>query len=195
MSGKGKGIAGGVLLGAEVVTMVESIAGLRGAGWYIAGALVGGAGGGVGGYFVEKKTTDGRAPTYMMAGGMALLIPALVLTLNANRYRPTEPTTEDNAPTNTPPADPGTTGGKSASRSNRRDRQEKRANPVHEVNRVMARAPEAVVHPNLVNVNEGKFRVGIPMPNVVPVFTDTERQQYGVKQATEVKMPVVNVRF
>src|SRR5277367_4316737 len=84
----GRGIAGGALLGAEAVTIVESVAGVR-AGWaYGLGALVGAGGGGVGGYFVEQNSSDGKAPAYMLAGGLALFIPALVLTLNGTRYRP-----------------------------------------------------------------------------------------------------------
>ncbi|MEI7893915.1 MAG: hypothetical protein WCI05_12550 [Myxococcales bacterium] len=106
VSPKGKGIAGGALLGAEVVTMVESFIGIR-KGWlYVVGAVVGAGGGGVGGYFVEQASSDGRAPVYMLAGGLALVIPALVLTLNATRYMPDEMATEDRAPTNAPPADP-----------------------------------------------------------------------------------------
>src|SRR3974390_480039 len=62
VSPTGKGIAGGVLLGAEVVTITESLVGVR-AGWaYGVGALVGAAGGGVGGYFVEKGSSGGKAP-------------------------------------------------------------------------------------------------------------------------------------
>src|SRR5580700_7925065 len=78
VSSTGKGITGGALLGAEVVTMVEAIAGVR-SGWaYAIGAIVGAGGGGAGGYFVEHSSTDGKAPTYMLAGGLALVIPAIV---------------------------------------------------------------------------------------------------------------------
>jgi hypothetical protein len=73
------------LLGAEVVTIIESIAGVR-PGWaYAVGAIVGAGGGGVGGYFVEQGSTDGKVPMYMLAGGLALIIPSVVLTLNATR--------------------------------------------------------------------------------------------------------------
>src|SRR2546421_6986453 len=110
VSPTGKGITGGALLGAEVVTIVESLVGVR-AGWaYGVGALVGAGGGGVGGYFVEKGSTDGKAPTYMLAGGLALIIPAVVLVLNATRYVPAEGAVEDNAPT-APAAEPGVPGG------------------------------------------------------------------------------------
>ena len=106
----GKGIAGGALLGAEVVTMVESIAGVHPVWAYAVGAIVGAGGGGVGGYFVEQGSSDGKVPMYMLAGGLALVIPAVVLTLDATRYRPEEGTNEDNAPTG-PAAEPGVPGG------------------------------------------------------------------------------------
>ncbi|MGH7440627.1 MAG: hypothetical protein ACRENE_33465, partial [Polyangiaceae bacterium] len=110
VSPTGKGIAGGALVGAEVVTIVESIAGVR-PGWaYAVGAIVGAGGGGVGGYFVEQGSSDGKVPMYMLAGGLALVIPAVVLTLNATRYMPEAGENEDNAPRG-PAAEPGVPGG------------------------------------------------------------------------------------
>ncbi|MDP9152428.1 MAG: hypothetical protein M3O36_21085, partial [Myxococcota bacterium] len=113
VSPTGKGITGGALLGAEVVTITESLVGVR-RGWaYAVGAVVGAAGGGVGGYFVEHGNTDGKAPTYMLAGGLALVIPAVVLVLNATRYVPDEKSTEDNSPQGGqggPAAEPGVPG-------------------------------------------------------------------------------------
>src|SRR5579859_1494648 len=50
VSPSGKGITGGGLLGAEVVTIIESLVGVR-AGWaYVVGAVVGAGGGAAGGY-------------------------------------------------------------------------------------------------------------------------------------------------
>ena len=95
----GKGVVGGSLAGADVVTIVESLAGVH-AGWaYAVGAIVGAGGGGVGGYFIGNGSDDGKAPTYLLAAGMALIIPAIVLTLNGTRYIPEEGATEDRAPT------------------------------------------------------------------------------------------------
>jgi hypothetical protein len=109
VSPTGKGIAGGALLGGEVVTITESIVGVH-AGWaYLVGGLAGAAAGGVGGYFVEQSTSNGQAPMYMLAGGLALVIPAIVLSLDATRYRPEEGATEDKTPAG-PPAEPGVPG-------------------------------------------------------------------------------------
>ena len=115
VSPNGKGIIGGAFLGAEVVTITESFAGAH-QGWaYLLGAGLGAAAGGVGGYFIEHNdSSDGKVPAYLLAGGVGLIIPALVLSLNATRYIPAETATEDRAPTNAPAANPGSPGGNSA---------------------------------------------------------------------------------
>src|SRR5262245_53223895 len=78
VSPTGKGIVGGALLGAEVVDLTMGIIGVE-KGWpyFVFGAL-GAAGGGIGGYFVEQNAPT-EASLYMLAGGMALVIPTLVV--------------------------------------------------------------------------------------------------------------------
>ena len=90
VSPDGKGIVGGALLGAEVVTITEALAGAKPAWAYVVGAIVGAGGGGVAGHFIENGSTDGKVPMYMLAGGLALIIPAVVLTLDATRWQPEE---------------------------------------------------------------------------------------------------------
>jgi hypothetical protein len=99
VSPDGKGIVGGALLGAEVITITEALAGARPPWAYVVGAIVGAGGGGVAGHFIENGSSDGKVPMYMLAGGLALIIPAVVLTLNATRWQPEEGATEDNVPT------------------------------------------------------------------------------------------------
>ena len=53
---------------------------------------------------------------FLLAGGLGLIIPAVVLTLNAVRYTPSENASEDHAPTNAPPANPGTPRARASSR-------------------------------------------------------------------------------
>jgi hypothetical protein len=186
VSPTGKGIVGGGLLGAEVVTMVEAIAGVR-PGWaYAVGAIVGAGGGAVGGYFVEQGSPDGKAPMYMLAGGLALVIPAVVLTLNATRYMPEEGATEDAAPTG-PAAEPGVPGagvGGSA--------------PAGAP--APAPAPAAAPAPapgpqSMLDFSPNTLRIGVPSPEVRPVFSMAEQRQYGMQSATEVRMGVVHVTF
>src|SRR4051794_9055339 len=76
----GKGIAGGALLGGEVVMLGEAIAGVR-SGWvYLLGGVVGAGGGAYLGHLVERDA-DPKASVYMLAGGMALVIPTTVAVL------------------------------------------------------------------------------------------------------------------
>ena len=81
----GKGIAGGILLGAEVVMIPIAIGGVEDAWPYPVFGALGAAGGAVGGYFVEQ-TGVAEPAVYMLAGGLALVIPTLVTVLNATVY-------------------------------------------------------------------------------------------------------------
>jgi hypothetical protein len=214
VSSTAKGITGGALLGAEAVTIVESLAGVH-AGWaYGVGALVGAAGGGVGGFFVEQGSSDGRVPTYMLAGGLALIIPAIVLTLNATRFMPEEGASEDRAPT-APAAEPGTPGGSVTGAPpdvaapppppppetapaptpapSPTPPQSRAKPPASEANR--PRTAAASLRPSLIDMHEGAWRVGIPVPDVRPVFSLADQRQYGMRSETELRLPVFHITF
>jgi hypothetical protein len=208
VSPTGKGIAGGALLGAEVVTMVESFIGVR-SGWaYVVGALIGAGGGGAGGYAVEHSSTDGKVPTYMLAGGLALVIPAIVLTLNATRYVPEEGATEDRTPVG-PAAEPGIPGGSvgapaapptlpSGAPAPATGPSGPSSAPAPATGPTGTPAPSTPPPPppqSLLDVVPGTFRLGLPIPNIVPVFTVAEQRQYGMKNDTELRMPVLHVVF
>jgi hypothetical protein len=210
-----KGIAGGALAGADLVTIVESLVGVR-AGWaYGVGALVGAAGGGVGGYFVGHGNTDGKAATYLLAAGLAGIIPAIVLTLNGTRYVPEEGATEDRAPI-APAAEPGTPGGSvtgvpsdvatpppspapatPAPKSPPGPPQSKAA-PAPTASPASTRPERAGAPPArqaLVDVGEGALRLGVPVPDVRPVFSLAEQLQYGMRGETELRLPVLELIF
>jgi hypothetical protein len=184
-----KGIVGGALLGGEVVMITEAIIGVRSVVPYLIGGGLGAAAGGVAGYFIESSSTDGRVPLFMLAGGLALVIPTLVLTLNATRYRsPSEDNVESQAPTNEPKADPGQPGGA----------------PIQGVPvRTPAPAPAAPPAPaagggaplSLVNLNRGSWSLAVPVPEVRAVYSQAERSKFGLKNETELRLPVVNVAF
>jgi hypothetical protein len=193
-----KGAVGGAFLGAEVVMITESIIGVKPWWAYALGGGLGAVAGGVGGYAIEQSVDDGRIPVFMLAGGLALVIPTLVLTLNATRYMPTEGASEDRAPTNEPKADPGTPGGTSVSAP---------AVPAAPAAApVSAPTPPAAAPPagagagggaptSLFDVRSGSMRLGLPLPQVRPVFSTAERRQYGMRAETEVRLPVVQVTF
>jgi hypothetical protein len=204
---KGKGAAGGAFLGADVVTIVESLVGVR-VGWaYGVGALVGAAGGGVGGYFVGQSSSDGKVPTYMLAGGLALVIPALVLTLNATRYLPEEGATEDKAPVE-PAAEPGaptgTVTGGSPDVATPPPPAPPAVSPPNPAPSPPANRPQSLRRDvpsgrapalSLVDVSAGALRVGVPVPDVHRTFTAEEQRQYGMRDVAELRLPVVHVLF
>lgn len=192
VSPDGKGIVGGGLLGAEVVTITEALAGVR-AGWaYGVGALVGAAGGATGGFFVEQASSDGRAPVYMLVGGLALIIPAVVLSLNATRYVPEEGATEDRAPIG-PAPEPGAPGGSIVAPP-------PAPGPTAPPPVAPPPPPPASAPPpppqSLLDVHEGSLRVGVPVPDVRPVFSVAEQRLYGTRSTqNELRMPVLHITF
>jgi hypothetical protein len=196
VSPTGKGIAGGGLLGAEVVMIVESLVGVRSPWAYVIGGVLGAGGGAAGGYAVEHSSTDGKVPTYMLAGGLALVIPAIVLTLNATRYLPEEGATEDKAPVG-PAAEPGVPGGSIGVPGAPPPPSTPPVTPPSAPPPAGAAPPSAPPPPpqSLLDLHRGTFRMGVPAVEVVPVFTVAEQRQYGMKNDTELRMPVLHVTF
>jgi hypothetical protein len=186
ISSTGKGVTGGALLGGELVVIVESIANVHSPAAYIVGAILGAGAGGVGGYFVEHNSSDGKAPVFMLAGGIGLIIPALVLALNATRYLPNEGASEDRAPTNAPLANPGVPGGSSVAPAGGTPAPVPTPPPP---------APAAKPPLSLFDMNGGTMRLGVPVPEIRPTFSAVELRQYGVAQQTEVRMPLVKIAF
>ena len=204
----GKGIVGGALLGGEVVVFIEAIAGVRSGTAYLLGAGAGAVAGGVGGYFVEQAVSDGRVPAYLLAGGLALVIPALVVTLDQTRYLPTEGAREDRPVTNLPPSDPGKPGGGAVIGA-----EPKPATPGTTPAASGGTTPAPVTPPagggaggtpapvrgpvSLINFQGTRtLRVGLPLPEVRPVFTATQKKAFGVDSGgSELRFPVMNVTF
>ncbi len=216
-----KGIIGGALLGAELGTIVESIAGVHSPWVYVITDIVLGAGGAVGGWEVEQTSSDAKAPVFMLAGGVGLIIPAVVLTLNATRYRSSDYATEDHAPTNAPPANPGTPGGSivgpapagapppppptSAPPSNPPSTPAPSGAPPAGTSSRPGSGPgngangtaagERVARASLFNVSATGLHIGVPVPEVRPLFAASELRQYGLAQQTEVRMSLVKIAF
>jgi len=186
VSSTGKGITGGALLGAEVPMIVEGIAGVH-SGWvYLISAVIGAGGGGLGGYEVEKGSNDGMAPMYMLAGGLALVIPAVVLTLNATRYQPEEGATEDRNPG--PTAEPGAPGGSSITSTPSGAPAPPPPPP--------AAAPAPPPPQSLLDIHHGAFRLGVPVVDVKPAFTVAEAKAYGLRDnPAELRLPVLHIAF
>jgi hypothetical protein len=210
VSPTGKGVVGGAFLGAEVVVFIEAIAGVRSGTAYLLGAGGGAVAGGIGGYFIEQSATDGRAPAYMLAGGLALVIPALVVTLDQTRYLPAEGAREDRPVTNLPPSDPGKPGGGAVIGAEPKA-PAPAATPPTTPGATPAPAPatppagggtggtpsQARGPQSLINLHgTSGLRVGVPVPEVRPVFTAAQQKTFAVESnGSELRFPVMNVIF
>lgn len=198
-SGKAKGIVGGALLGGEVTLLIEAAADVKPAWAYIVGGVAGAAAGGVGGFFVEDHSAE--AAVYMLAGGMALVIPTTVAVLSTTAYEPPADYVEDTGPTDEPvanppepagapappaaaPATPAEPSGGATGSSSHAKR-----------HRTVAKKQLPVSPPALVGYDEGLLKLSVPPVEVRNVYTPEERQKFGVAQATEVRVPVVSVVF
>jgi hypothetical protein len=198
----GKGVTGGALLGADAVTIVESLVGVHAVWAYGVGALAGAAGGGVGGYFLSNgNNNDGKVPTYLLAGGLALVIPALVLYFNATRYMPEEGATEDRSPAG-PAAEPGVPGGSVTGAppdvaSPPPPQPPSSSPPPVVAPQAKARMPRMPPRPglSLVDLEQGALRLGLPVPDIRPVYSVADQRQYGMHSETELRLPVLHVTF
>ncbi len=206
----GKGIVGGALLGGEVVTITMGAAGVsKGWPYFVFGGLGDGGrrdrrllrreGATSGTTNATTGAVTGATPEpalYMLAGGMALLIPALIVSLNATAYKPpdtdrvepanNEPAAEPPKPVPAPgaaPPPPGTPPPPTTTqnRFHTRGRGE------------LASVPHIPV--SLLDVYQGKLGLGLPAFEIRPLYSSQEVWKYGVAQGTEVRFPVFKAMF
>lgn len=210
VSAKGKGITGGALLGGEAVMLTEAAVGVK-PGWaYLVGGVAGAAGGGVGGYFVEKGSSA-KPSLYLLAGGMALIIPTTVAVLSATAYHPPKSYTEDHAPApGEPVAEPpqpssapavapssGTAPATSAPPAKPGAKRDVVRHRVRLASRSSAplRLYQPTLPPALFGLDPSGLKLSMPAVEISELYTPREVQQFGVKQGTEVDVPVFNFTF
>jgi hypothetical protein len=181
VSPTGKGVVGGGLLGAEVVMLLEAAVGVK-SGWlYLLGGAAGAGGGAVAGLQFQKNS-DPKVSLYLLAGGMALVIPTTVAVLQATSYKAPEDYTEDRpsgAPVPEPPR-PTTPGA---------------AGPQTRLLHYHWQAGELKMPLGLVDVDDGAFKVAVPAVEVRPVYNLSELRQYGLEQQHELRVPVFSATF
>ncbi len=174
-----KGIAGGVLVGGELVVFGEALFGVRSTPAYLIGAGAGAAAGGIGGYFLEQAVSDGQVPAYVLAAGLTLLIPSIVVGLDQTRFMPSEGAREDKPVV----AEPGTPGAGSA------------IGP-EPVKPVAPTLPAPGPQGSLMDVRDGAWSIGVPVPEVRPTLGLTERKRLGADaNGTELRFPLVRLVF
>lgn len=198
-SPSGKGIVGGALLGGEAVMAVEAAFGVRNGWAYLIGGVVGAGAGGLGGYALEQEASP-RVSLYLLAGGMALVVPTTIAVLSATQYRPPPDYQEDAAPRGTQPSsgvprpsDPSTLPGSSSSSSPSGPAIADRA----AARRVaLARGVRPAAPPSsMVDLSPAGVRLGMPAIELRNVFSTQELRQYGMAQRDEVRVPVFRATF
>jgi len=206
-SPKAKGIIGGALLGGETVMLVEAAAGVRSPWAYVGGGLVGAAAGGVGGHFIEKDADSAKLPMFLVAGGMILIIPTWVAVAATTAYKPPANYVEDRPPADEPvaeppqPATPPGSGAAPAGGSGPTSRRMRTRTPRDRNHAEVARVamykplPAYIAPPSLVGVAGGGLSLSVPSVELHDLYSRREMLQTGVKQVTEVRIPVFNLTF
>ena len=188
VSAKGKGIAGGGLLGAEVALLTEALLGVQPTWAYLVGG-VGGAGvGAFGGYYAERAESA-KPALYLLAGGMALVIPTAVAVLSVTAYQPPADYTEDQAPEaeepDAEPPQPESGDDEFGMRGGGRSGKHAEYLHIHRPFRV----------PPLVSLAAGSLSVGVPALELRDAFTQRELFEYGLNQTTEVRLELFGAAF
>lgn len=217
VSTTGKGVVGGTLLGAETVLAVEAAFKVQPTWAYVVGGLGGGAAGGVGGYFIERDASP-RTTLFMLAGGMALAIPVTVAVLSATAYEPPASYTQDRAPADEPVAEPpqpatapalppatptitGPNGTEVTAPPPVVSPPAANPTPTSSVRRHRSLARHTLpldYHlspPALIGVSARALTLGVPAIELRDVYSRNEIAMFGVTQATEVRVPVLNFLF
>lgn len=175
----GKGIVGGALLGAEVVMIVEAIIGVEEVWPYPVFGAVGAGAGAVGGWGVEQ-TGSAEAALYMLAGGMALVVPTLVAVLNATAYDPESESFDE---------------GVQPEAEGEEGEGEEPAAPSVDANVDVDTGSRHRVPPALVGIDGRGVALGVPAVEIRPVYSPEELAKYGVEQDTELRFPIVRGAF
>ncbi len=203
-SPSGKGIAGGALLGAELVLATEAALDVQPTWAYIVGGVAGGAAGGVGGYFVETSG-DARIPMLMLAGGLAFAIPTVVAVLSATAYEPPTDYLQDTAPADEPVAEPPRPSG--ADGTPTPEAAPPAAEPAPEAPapatrrqlRPQRRLALKLPPPALVGLgldrDDTRLALGIPNVELRHTYTRTEQVMFNAPDTTEVRVPLLSVAF
>jgi hypothetical protein len=92
-----KGITGGALVGAEVALATEAALGVEPAWMYLVGGAAGAGVGALGGYFVGGGSSP-EPSSFLLAGGIALVIPTMIAVVAATSFDPPDHYQRDVAP-------------------------------------------------------------------------------------------------
>ena len=189
-SATGKGIVGGALLGAEAVILVEAAIGVKPYWAYAVGGGAGAIAGGVGGFFMEDNFSA-KTNMFLLSGGMVLAIPTVIAMLSATQYEPPANYVQDQAPSDEPVADPPQ--GAALEQKHKPQKKQRRV----AMRRLSPVAPTlySQLPPALVGLTDGGFNLAVPALALSQMYTPRQMAEFGVKQQTELRLPVFNLVF
>jgi hypothetical protein len=201
-----KGTIGLGMVGAELGFVIPAAVGLEDLWAYIVFPIVGAAGGAVGGYFAFDNNDIVEGSVAALAAGMALVIPALVLTLALTAYDPSEEgiDADEAAGARAPPEEePEEIDAELPIDS--LDPEEPAPAPEPEPPPAETVPPPDTETPAPDARNEGGFGLfrmskrglglGIPMVSFVPTSTTEEVARYGGQNDTEYRVSLVSGAF
>ncbi|MEZ4255906.1 MAG: hypothetical protein R3A78_09375 [Polyangiales bacterium] len=218
-----QGTVGLGLIGAEVGLMIPALADMDGAWPYIVFPVALGAGGGVAGYFLIDDNNHVNAGVAVLATGVALIIPAVVTALALTAYdpdddesltsskakvlkdkdfgdadaedqenaQPSAPApTEQGAPAAETPATEAAPAEPAPSESPPPATETPSVGAPQSRNRVLDGGFGLVRYSST-----GAVKVGVPIVSVGSVYSASDVQRYGVRQQTEVQVPILTGTF
>jgi hypothetical protein len=177
----GKGLVGLGLLSGEVVLSVEAAAGVRNPWALSIPTIVAAGGGAVGGYFIDKLHKP-DVSVALLACGMALFIPSIIITVARTKYVSEKDLAEDVSVSVT---------GKEEEGEGTEGEEEAEPEPPAEPE---ASAPAPVMHA-MVDVDRTGLRLGVPPLGVYELYSEEELRSLASSQGVEYRLSILNVAF
>ena len=179
-----KGLIGLGLIGAELGLVIPAAAGLDDTWALVTFPIVGAAGGAIAGHFLIDNNDKPKIGVAMLVTGLALVVPALVLTLSLTDYDPDD---ED---------DGGSDGDVAEEVSD--EEEGTVSEPPAEVETETAalhRQRVARAGGGLLRVGEAGWLVGVPNVELVPTFSQEELSLFGGNQRNELRLALFSGAF
>lgn len=178
----GKGLVGLGLLSGELVLSIEALAGVKHPAALAVPTIVAAGGGAVGGYFIDKKVNNPSVSVALLACGMALFLPAIVIAVAKTKYVSEKDLAEDVSVTVA-----GEEEGEAEEEAEETTETEAEAE-------TEAAAPSGAVHA-LVDVSSSRVLVGVPPLEVYGLFSDEELRFLARAQGVEYRLSLLHVAF
>jgi hypothetical protein len=170
VTGTGKGITGLAIMGGSATAITMGLIGVEKRWAYLVFPPLVAVGAGIGGYFMEDAAPP-EVSTYILGASMALIIPTVIVSLNATVYKVPDDYANDPSK-KTPATEPPRPGAR---------------------NKPSFRT--GFVPRSLVDMHQGRLAIGLPPVQIRSAFTTDEMAKFGVAQAREVHVPLFHASF